>query len=345
MPSYRRFARYVVIAVAIMAAAIVLVRIANVLLLGFGAVLFAVIIRAAGEAVSRVLPVSPRWGSVMVIAILAAGIALLVYAAGSQAARQVAEFQQRLPEAAADARAHVAGTPLGDAILPSIDEALKFAPSGTGALKAASAAFNALSSLFIVAVLAIYLSVSARSYVAASVQLVPPRYQAEAHAALRRTATALRKWFAGQMLSMLLVGVLTAIGLSLVGVPNAIVLGVIAGLLEFVPVIGTFVAAVPILLLALATGPEVALYALIVYFAIQQLEGALIMPLAQRWAVHLPPAITLLSVAVFGVLFGLPGVLFATPLAVVGVTLVRQFYLEKRAGASAVGDKPSDRGS
>lgn len=338
MPSHRQFARYVVIALALLALAVVIVRIADVLLLGFGAILFAVIIRAGGGALSRVLPISPRWGSVAVLALLAAGVALLAYGAGGEIASQVGDFQQRLPQAVAHVRARVAGTPVGDAVLSSIDGALKAAPSSTGALRTATAAFGVLSDVFIVVVLAIYLSVSPRSYVAASLRLVPARHRDEAGAALHRTAMALRQWFAGQALSMLLVGVLTGLGLWLVGVPNALVLGIIAGLFEFVPIVGTFVAAIPILLLALATGPEVALWAAVVYFAIQQLEGALIMPLAQRWAVHLPPAITLLSVAVFGVLFGLPGILFATPLAVVVMVLVRQFYLEKRADGTVTPD-------
>lgn len=337
MLSNRRFARFVLIALALVVLTGVLIHIAHVLLLGFGAVLFALIIRAGGTALSRVLPIPPRWASLLVVVLAAAGIALLAYAMGGEISRQFSDFQHRLPQAVAEARARIAGTPVGDAVLSSVDRMLKAGPSGEGALRIASGALGAASNLFVVVVVALYLSISPRSYVSASLQLVPPRHRAQARAALHRTAQALRQWFAGQALSMLLVGVLTALGLWLVGVPNALVLGVIAGVFEFVPVVGTFVAAVPILLLALASGPEVALSAAVVYFVIQQVEGALIMPLAQRWAVHLPPAVTLLSVVVFGVLFGLPGVLFATPLAVVIMVLLRQFYIEKQ-GTGNTGD-------
>ena len=82
------------------------------------------------------------------------------------------------------------------------------------------------------------------------------------------------------------------------------------------------------ILIGFSVSPETALFATLVYLVVQQLEGNLIMPIAQRWAVALPPAIALVSVVAFGLLFGVLGVLFATPLAVVTMVLVRELYVK-----------------
>jgi predicted PurR-regulated permease PerM len=118
------------------------------------------------------------------------------------------------------------------------------------------------------------------------------------------------------------------LGLWLVGVPSPIALGVIAGLLDFVPFFGPIVAAIPGVLLGFQDSPQTALYAALVYLAVQQLEGNVLQPLAQRWAVHIPPASSLLAVVAFGLLFGIVGILFAVPLAVVTMVLVRKLYVE-----------------
>jgi predicted PurR-regulated permease PerM len=108
-----------------------------------------------------------------------------------------------------------------------------------------------------------------------------------------------------------------------------------AGLLEFIPAIGPVLAFVPGVLVALTEGPQIALYAAIVFIVVQQLEGSVIMPLAQRWAVELPPAYGLVAVLSFSLLFGFLGVLFGSPLAVVAMCLVQNLYvknsLEKNA--------------
>lgn len=337
-----RFARYVLIALSLAVVFVTLGKVTNVLLLGFGGVLFAIAIRAGGEMLARRLPVSARVGSVIVVLALLAGLVLLFRAVGGEVARQAGELQQQLPDAIGKARALLDGSGPGRTLLSVLDSATSEGISAAGAMRAASATFGVLSDLLIVLLLALYLGFSPRAYVKSAVHLVPPPHREQARLAARNTGQALRRWLLGQFVSMVVVGVLTGVGLWLVGVPNAAILGLIAGLFEFVPVVGPFAAAVPGVLFALAAGPTTALYAAAVYFAVQQLEGALIMPLAQRWAVNLPPALGLLAVVVFGVLFGVPGLLFATPLTVVIMVLVKQFYLDRIEGdgpAQSPGDE------
>ena len=126
---------------------------------------------------------------------------------------------------------------------------------------------------------------------------------------------------------MVLVGLLTGIGLAIIGVPSAIGLGLIAGLFEFVPVFGPILAAVPALLMALSEGGTTALWTLLLFIVIQQLEGNVIQPLIQRRAVDLPPVLLLFSILVFGILFGALGVILAAPLAVLAFVFVKELYM------------------
>jgi predicted PurR-regulated permease PerM len=125
------------------------------------------------------------------------------------------------------------------------------------------------------------------------------------------------------------VGVFTGLGLWMVGVPLAIPLGILSGILDFVPVVGPLIAAIPGLLIAFAHDPHMALLAAGVYIVVQFVEGHLVLPIAQRWAVSLPPALTLLGIVAFGAVFGPMGVLFAMPLLVVTLTLVDKLYVER----------------
>jgi predicted PurR-regulated permease PerM len=115
------------------------------------------------------------------------------------------------------------------------------------------------------------------------------------------------------------------------------VLGLVAGLLEFVPFFGPVVAGLVAVLVAFPMGPQMALYVALVMLAVQQLENHLLLPLVQRWAVELPPVLALGAVLVFGTLFGIPGVVFGTPLMVLAMVLVRMLYVEQtlEAGRSA----------
>ena len=131
---------------------------------------------------------------------------------------------------------------------------------------------------------------------------------------------------------MAVVGLITTIGLWLLGIPLASTLGLITGLFEFAPFIGPILAAVPAVLIAFTQSPMDALYVIILYIAIQQIEGYLITPYVQKRAVDLPPALTIFAQLLMGVLFGLFGLLLATPLVAASMVIVRMAYIEDVLG-------------
>jgi predicted PurR-regulated permease PerM len=125
---------------------------------------------------------------------------------------------------------------------------------------------------------------------------------------------------------MATIGVMTMIGFYLLGVPLALSLGLIAGVTEFVPFFGPIAFGIFAVLFAFTQGPTQALYVGLLCFAIQQFEGYVLQPLIQRWAVALPPALLVLSVVIFALLFGFIGAVLATPLMTVVMIMVRKLY-------------------
>ena len=136
------------------------------------------------------------------------------------------------------------------------------------------------------------------------------------------TEDILRRWLLGQLVVMGTIGILSGIGLWLLGIDAALALGLMGGLLSFIPYLGAELAAVPATLVALTQGPTYALYVVILYMGIHFVEGNFITPLVQAEATSLPPVLAILSTVAFGILFGPPVVLLAAPRTLVLIIFV-----------------------
>jgi predicted PurR-regulated permease PerM len=144
-------------------------------------------------------------------------------------------------------------------------------------------------------------------------------------AALRDT---LRQWLIARLMAMALVGLITGLGLAALGVKGAIALGLFAGMLELIPFFGPFVAAVPALGIALADSPQKAFGVLLLFTAVQQLEGNLITPLILERRLHVPPVLTIVSVSAMGVVFGVIGMLVAEPILAATLVVTKMLYVQ-----------------
>lgn len=304
---------------------------ADVLMLVFAALLFALVLRAlAGPLEARGL--SARLSLPLVLLALVAVLAGSFWLVGAGAAEQLQALRDTLPRAWTAFQRWLGDYATGrwlqslwDSARP-LDDWGRLAGLATGTLNAATGAVGALVLLLVVG---IYLAADPATYRRGLVTLVPPARRPLAERTLDAAGRDLSRWLLGQAVSMLVVGVLTGIGLALIGAPLVLSLSLIAGLLEFVPYFGPIVSGVLIVGVALAEGEGLALQALVVCLAVQQAEGYVVQPLVQRWAVRLPPVLGICSVLVFGVLFGLPGVLLAMPLMVLTMTLVGELYVRR----------------
>ena len=333
------FARKVVIALALVVLALMVWKVAAVFMLMFAGVVFATAIRAGAAPLSRRFGIPSTWAVAIVFALAIAFIVGGGYLFGKQVSHQTEALWEALTEAWGKVRERVEASPVGAAVM----ENLKDTGEGDGVARVAKGTvtvFGGFADLVLVLFLAMYLAVDPMTYRNGVLLLLPPPHRERVGEALDACGVALRKWLLGQGVAMLMVGTATALGLWAVGVPLAIPLGILIGILDFVPVIGPFAAAIPGVLIAFSKSPETALWAALVYFSVQFLEGHLVLPLTQRWAVKLPPALGLLGIVAFGLLFGLMGVLFAMPLTVVLVVLVQRLYVAPISGEAA---RPSSR--
>ena len=327
------FVRKVVIAIAITGLAALLWRLRDMLLLIFGAVLVGVIFRALAGPLRRRLRVPDGVALGLVILLLLGGIALAFWLFGQQAREQAQALAQSLPAAWTSFEARIGDLAFGERLTQLARDA---APSGSGVLAGAGSFISSLGASIADAVLVlvggVYLASQPKLYRGGLLKLLPAARRHVAAEALDDSGRALKSWLGGQLVSMVVVGLLTGFGLWMLGVPLPFALGLLAGLFDFVPLIGPLVAAAPALLLALTVGPTAAMWTGALYLGVQQIEGNILSPLVQQRAVDLPPALLLFALLGFGSLFGAVGVILAAPLTVVAYVMVKRLYVREALG-------------
>ncbi|GAB3225328.1 AI-2E family transporter [Spirosoma arcticum] len=180
-----------------------------------------------------------------------------------------------------------------------------------------SSTLGGLVNVLIVIITGIYLASSPGTYRNGFVKLFSPSYRHRLLGVLDQCYTTLKNWFISRSITMTVVAVVTGLGLAMLGIPFPIVLGIIAGILNFIPNLGPYIALAPALLVALLQGSNYVVYAFALYMGVQSLEGYVLTPLLDKKFVSVPPALLLFSQVLLGILVGLPGVLFASPLIAV----------------------------
>ena len=192
--------------------------------------------------------------------------------------------------------------------------------------------FNALGNVLVIAFLGIAIAADPGGYRGGALRLVPPRHRDKGARVLDGAGETLRHWLFGQLLTMLVIFLLTWAGLAFLGIGGALILGLQAGLLAFVPTIGPMIAGGIIILSSLASGFNAALGAAGVYLAVQAVESYGLTPFIQRRALDIPAATIFAGQLLLGVLFGLWGVALALPLVAVIKVLLDELYIEDGAG-------------
>lgn len=315
--------------VAVVAAAILLVKLVDVVLLIFSGVLLAVLLHAIAKPLSARLRMGRTTALSVALGIVVLGVGLLFWAFGSQIDAQMEALSRILPAAWKTLEAQLSLSPIGHLALDEIRSAQK--SSGlitTLAPRVASGLLSATGALIVIMFSGAYFAFHPQTYVGGVLLLVPKRMRARAVEVLGACQVALQRWLVGQLLSMILIGISTGIGLWLVGVPSPIPLALMAGLGQFVPVVGPWLGAAPGLIIGYSMGTETFLWTLCVYLVTTQFEANFFTPYILRRMADTPMALTLFAVIGLGLLLGPLGVVLATPLAMVGYVLVREFYVK-----------------
>ena len=321
------FVRRVIIAVSITAGAFLLWQLRDVLVLIFGAILIATIFRAIARPLQKYLHLPERFAvavAVLLIVGVIAGTAALV---GSRVSAQGQALAQLLPRAARIVDARISPMGLGHPIEQLMSKFGSNGIAGSNISRFLSSATTSLASFLIVFFGGIFIAAQPRLYGIGFLKLVPPARRAIASEAMEESERALRLWLKGQLWAMILIFIMTWVGLMFIGVPSALVLGLISGVLEFIPYAGAITSSLPAILIALAQGPEIALWVVALYVVVHHVEAYLIQPVIQQFAVEIPAVITLFCLFAFAALFGFVGILLAAPLAVVSYVLVKRLYV------------------
>jgi len=305
----------------------------DVFLVVFAGILLAVFLRALGDFVAKHTPLSEGWGLGLGIATLlvafAGGVALLL----PQLAAQFDEFSARIPAILAEVEKFLEEYGWGRQLLGAVEDG----GADGGGIAAGLAGFlgvlgriatHLVAFLFI----GLFLAIHPKLYVDGAVKLFPIARRNRTRAILAEIGYMLRWFLVARAIAMALVGITTGIALALLGVPLALLLGFITALLTFVPYLGPVIAGIPILAVALLEGTTTAIWVLVAYTAIQQVEGNIFDPLILKRIIHLPPAVTVGAQILGSALLGVLGLALATPFAAVMQVIVRRVYREDLLG-------------
>jgi predicted PurR-regulated permease PerM len=270
-----------------------------------------------------------------------AATALVVWAVGPDIVEQVRLLSSRMPATAHRIFHRLQHLPGWTREFFDPPTAANLRPEASSVVSGATDVVVAVTVLLggvvVIFFIGLYGSLSPGSYARAVVALAPAHERDRVDRMMGDVADALGRWLVGRMVAMAFVGVFSGIGLWLLGVPVALGLGIVAGLLTFVEYLGAVVSAVPAALLALTMGPLEVVWVLLLYLGVHIIEGYVLTPLIARQAVRFPPAYTLAAQLVFGGLFGVLGLTFATPLCVVFVIAMTswQKQAQPQAGPQA----------
>jgi predicted PurR-regulated permease PerM len=315
-----------------------LVWLAQPLLLIMGGLVLAAMFDGGARLLGRVLPI-PRGIRLTIVVLAVFGFMYWTFVfTGSELAAQAASLQ-----AIVETQIETIGNRIAAAGFNiSAEDVKSFGTqilNSVGRVTAAvSSVVGTVTNMAMMLVLAIFIAAEPRMYERGVAWMLPLAEREHFYVTAAKMGSVLRRLMAGRLLGMAVEGFGTWILLSLGGVPMAALLGVLTGLLAFLPNIGAIVSGALIILVGFSAGVDVGLYAIFVYFVVQMVDGYLIVPMVAKRAVDLAPAVVLGAQILFGALFGILGLALADPIiAMIKVALERQ---SERNEARAIREGP-----
>jgi predicted PurR-regulated permease PerM len=307
------------------------------LLIVFAGVLFAAFLDAAARALAPVLPINRALRLTLVLLLLTALAGLgLAWGTGKLPEQtrlllkvmdtQLDVLQKHLLTYGVDLLGPEWGQDFAQWLFSDQGRFLRHAQFVLGG------ASTILTGALVIVFLGILFAFDPTSHRESLVMLVRRSYRARTRAVMDEMGNVLRLWFVGQLIRITLMTLCVWIALYLIGLPGPFVLGLQAGLSNFIPYLGPIVAAIPIALVAMPLGGSLLIWAVVIYTIIQSIEGYVIGPLIQRQAVEIPPAWTLVAIVLLGALFGVMGIALAMPLVAIGRVAIIRFYVEDYLG-------------
>ena len=277
--------------------------------------------------------------AVLALTVIAAAV-LLLYVVVPPAGKQVVDLSRQVPQFVERGRVWLENASVN---YPAIMEMIPDGPTldtknigalsksvFTGASRVTASAAGILAGLFVAFITTIYVLANPSPLTDGFTRAFAPKHRDRVRAAGQRFGKQIKAWAFGTLVGMLFIFVLTWVGLAIIGIKQAFLFAVIAGLMEAVPIVGPIIAAVPPIIVALIQNPILALWVLALFVVIQQVEGNVIIPLIMSHQLSLHPVTVIFAVLVMGGLFGVVGVFLAAPAAVAAGILYHELYIRPR---------------
>jgi predicted PurR-regulated permease PerM len=312
---------------------ILFVRVAfNILLMTFMGVLIAVYFHGLADLIAQKTRISRKFSLFISIAGTIILLSAMIWIIGSTVQQQAAQLSNTLPQIIGTAKTKLAGSAAGQQLLgyTSGDNSKKLLDTAGTFF---SSSFGVIGDLYIILFLGIFFTASPSLYKDSLLAILPPQQEIDGGIIWSRISDALKAWIKTKLISTVLVTIVVALGLMIIGLPGTLVLGLIAGLLDIIPNFGPVIAMIPGVLLGLMISPQMAVIAALIYVACETIVGSIFMPLIQKRMTNIPPAITMISQLVMGVICGLMGIILAVPILLVLTIVVDELYIKKKKAA------------
>jgi predicted PurR-regulated permease PerM len=301
----------------------------KIFLLSFAGVLLGIFLRTIADVIGRSTKLSKDWSLAVAILLLCCLFGAVGWLMAAPISNQVNDLSRQLPEAFQKLEDQLRQFSWGNEVLGKLQN---LSGQTGGVLKKIQAFFSVslegVIDVWVIVFCGFYLAARPEFYLNGFLKLVPPDRRDRVRNVLIEMGIHLRHWTFGQIVAMTIIGSLTWLGLFLLGIPASEVLGVFAGLLDFVPVAGPWVAGIISCVIALVKSPMHAVYVACLFVGLHLLESHVVIPLVQKRASRLPPVLTILAMVLFYTLFGFWGLLLAVPLLTLILVAVRAFYVE-----------------
>jgi predicted PurR-regulated permease PerM len=328
-PTYKEKVWQTVAIVALLVVVILILRVAfSVLLMVFAGALISVYFHGLGDLIQRKTKLSRRFAMIISIAGSFIIFGLLLWFIGAKIQTQVTELSNTLPHTISTAKAKLGESVAGQKLLEysSGDNSQKLMATVQTFF---STSFGVLGDVYIILFLGIFFTASPSLYKDGIILLIPQEHKPAAMHIMERISLSLKGWLKGMMLSMVLITILITAGLTIIGIPVAMVLGFITGILEIIPNLGPLIAMIPGVLLSLTKGNDTAIIVALLYIVSQTIVANIVTPLIQKRMINLPPALTLASQLIMGTLSGFLGIILAVPLLAISMILVDELYVKR----------------
>jgi predicted PurR-regulated permease PerM len=328
MTTFEFFKRTIIVAIVVLVPLLIWLLFDVVLVL-VGSILICVLLQLVSEPFTR-------WKLPRALALAISGLIIFGafggagYLFGTQIGSELQDVVSRADTAIRDITASMQQSDFGKMLLSHL------AGGNLSVTAFVSSAFSVSTTLVGGAVITViagfYFAAEPDVYRSGLGRFFPRRLRAEVYETTGDIAAALRLWLIGQLIEMLVIGIVSAFAVWQIGLQSPLALGVIAGMAEFIPYVGPIIASVPAVLVATTDGLHAVLWTIAAYLLIHQLEGEILAPLIQRRMVYIPPALMLLGIITISSAFGAAAIIFAAPIVVIVFVAINKLYLREALG-------------